>query len=97
MESIVKKLMENRVNESLADDPMLEEDLKKYVGKPMKELLQSLNGKVKIDITFKGKVSWYGSSGFNGRANQVTWDYADQIIEDAIPGDGKYVDVKVIL
>lgn len=92
---IMKRLMENRINEA-HPDPMFDEDLKKYKGKPLKELLKGLNGKLRFDITTK-RPTWYGSSGFSGRANQITWEYADLIIKDISAGDGKYVDVKVIL
>lgn len=98
METIIKKLMENRMSESMNEDfdPMFNEDLKRYTGKPMKELLKGLSGQVKVDIR-TDRPTHYGTNGFSGRCHQITWDYADMIIKDIAAGDGKYIDVYIKL
>lgn len=95
MDSIVKRLIENRVNEEY--DPMFDEDLQKYKGKMLKELLKALDGRVRIYIELFKQVSHYGSSGYSGRCNGVTWEYADLTIREVKAEDGKYVDVSIIL
>lgn len=95
MDIIVKKLMEQRhINEDF--DPMFDEDLKRYKGKALKELLKALDGKVRINLDLE-RPSHYGVSGFGGRCNGVTWEYADLVIKDIRAGDRKYVDVYVEL
>lgn len=94
MDTIIKKLMENRLHEEV--DEMFDEDLKRYKGKPMKELLTALDGKVRLDIRME-RPNVYGVHGFGGMAKQVTWCYADMIIKDIAAGDRKYVDVYVKL
>lgn len=97
MDAIVKRLIENRyLNEEEEIDSMFDEDLKKYKGKAMKELLVGLSGQVKVDIRTE-RPTHYGTNGFAGRVHQITWDYADMIIKDIAAGSGKYVDVYIKL
>lgn len=91
---ITRNILEKRLHE--AYDPMFDEDLKKYKGKPLKELLKGLKGTVRFNIDLS-RPNIYGVSGFGGMANQITWCYADMIIKEISAGDGKLVDVKVKL
>lgn len=79
MDSIVKRLMENRMSEDI--DPMFDEDLKRYRGKTLEELLLGLDGKVTIDITHD-RPNVYGFSGYSGMCNGVPWHYATKVIKN---------------
>jgi len=83
MDSIVKKLMENRMSEDF--DPMFDEDLKKYIGKTLEELLTGLAGTVAIAIDHD-LPNIYGYHGFSGVCNGVPWHYANNIIKDIKAG-----------
>lgn len=83
-DEILPELIVNEpINEQVEDSPY-----GKFIGKPLKELLMSLQRDAKIIIEQKN------GNGFNGRVLQVTWDYADLTIDSV--SDTKYgVDVKL--
>lgn len=82
LDSIVNETSQ-RINEQVEDSPY-----GRFIGKPLKELLRSLQRDAMIIITQKN------GNGFNGRVLQVTWDYADLTIDSV--ADTKYgVDVKL--
>lgn len=78
--------------------PMIQDDdsLQAYLDEPLKVLLSDLDSKIRLRLDCEYPTH-YGSNGFFGRSNQVTWEYADLIIKEiAVPSD-KYTDIEIVL
>lgn len=102
LKDVLKELTECDMKEASAMDgvdPLFNEELQKYVGKPVKDLLYELDGRLRIDINTEKPTMRYGVSGYGGTVNQVTWEWADMTIISAKPGGTNdiykvYIDVE---
>ena len=79
-------------------DPMFDEDLQKYIGKPLKELLKDLNGKLRVNYQIGNGTDIYGTSGGMMRINQIPWHLADAEIRYVKhPEDTRFYDIDLVL
>ena len=77
-------------------DPDFNEGLQKYIGKPLKELLKDIDGRLQVDYKIVNGVDFYGASGGVMLVNQIAWDLADATIVKAVSSD-RYSDLNLEL
>ena len=90
-----EKVDNSNFNVPLQEDAnKLTEDYSSYIGRPLKDFLDSISDKDSVILDHKEPA--HGVSGFNGRVNQIPWYVADRIVRDIQLGDGDHYKFKII-
>lgn len=82
-------------NESLEESVNLTEDYSNFLGRPLKDFLNTLPCDVKVNIDYTDP-SRNGTTGTMGRVDQVPFDIADRLIKDIQLGDENYYKFKIL-
>lgn len=72
----------------VSDIESLNEDYSSYIGRPLKDFLDSISDKYFVVLDHKKPA--HGVHGFRGRVNQIPWYVADRVVRDIQPGDSYY-------
>lgn len=82
------------LDESLQESVSLKEDYSNFIGKPLKDFLNTLSPMEKLNIDYEEVAQ--GTNGMMGRQNQVPWYVADRIVKDIQLGDENYYKFKIL-
>lgn len=79
-------------------DTQFNEGLQKYVGKPLKDLLKDIDGRLRVNIQISNGTDFYGASGGSMLVNQIGWYLADAEIKYVThPEDSRFYDIELAL